>query len=224
MGVKDNYKHVLKEIPSHVKVVAVSKTKPAAAIEELYAIGQRIFGESKVQELDTKFNDLPKDIEWHMIGHLQTNKVKYMAPYVSLIHSIDSVKLLRTVHKEALKNNRIIPCLLQVHIAEEEAKYGFDRSELTDIFENGLLQELSGVQIKGLMGMATYTSDKSKVEKEFKGLKALFDEIKEKYFNGSAAFSELSMGMSGDYQTAIACGSTMIRLGTTIFGERNYNH
>jgi hypothetical protein len=212
-----------KQLPSGVTLVAVSKTKPAEMIMEAYETGHRIFGENKVQELSDKYEQLPKDIRWHMIGHLQRNKVKYIAPFVSLIHSVDSFRLLKTINKEAAKNNRIIPCLFQIHIANEETKFGLDENELFEILESADYKSLSNIQIKGLMGMATFTDDMEKVRYEFRYLKTLFDKTKNNYFSSDEAFSILSMGMSGDYQTAVEEGSNMVRIGSAVFGERQYH-
>ncbi|MEO9964565.1 MAG: YggS family pyridoxal phosphate-dependent enzyme [Reichenbachiella sp.] len=207
---------------SGTTLVAVSKTKPNELIMEAYEAGQRIFGENKVQELVDKQASLPKDIEWHMIGHLQRNKVKYLAPFVSLIHGVDTLKLLREINKEGRKNDRVIPCLLQVHIAKEDTKFGFSTEELHEILSSSVLDELEYVSIKGLMGMATNTPDEAQVKSEFEGLKSLFDEINQKYKHTQLDLKEISMGMSGDYLLAIEVGSTMVRIGSTIFGARNY--
>jgi hypothetical protein len=212
-----------KQLPSGVTLVAVSKTKPAEMIMEAYETGHRIFGENKVQELTDKYEQLPKDIRWHMIGHLQRNKVKYIAPFVSLIHGVDSFRLLKTINKEAAKYNRIIPCLFQIHIADEETKFGLDENELFEILESADYKSLSNIQIKGLMGMATFTDDMEKVRSEFRCLKTLFDKTKNNYFSSDDAFSILSMGMSGDYQTAVEEGSNMVRIGSAVFGERQHH-
>jgi pyridoxal phosphate enzyme (YggS family) len=204
------------------KLIAVSKTYSPEMILEAYQGGQKIFGENKVQEMATKYEALPKDIEWHLIGHLQTNKVKYIAPFVSLIHSVDSLKLLIEVNKQAEKYNRIIPCLLQVHIAQEETKFGLSFDEVEEILNSESLKELKNIEIKGLMGMATNTDNKDIIRKEFHQLKMFFEKIKNKN-KSSIQISELSMGMSSDYQIAIEEGSTLIRIGSAIFGERNYN-
>ena len=215
MKIKENINFIKSEIPKSVVLVAVSKTKPNELIMEAYNSGQRVFGENKVQEMVFKWEELPKDIEWHMIGHVQRNKVKYMAPFVSLIHGVDSLKLLNEINKQAKINERIINCLLQVHIAKEDTKQGFDYIELDSIFEK--LQSLENIAIKGLMGMATFTNDTSLINKEFKLLKSKFD-----YFKlNNTKFNVLSMGMSGDYKNAINNGSTMIRVGSKIFGERS---
>lgn len=201
------------------RLIAISKTKPIELLQDAYDAGQRDFGENKVQELAGKYEELPKDIKWHMVGHLQRNKVKYIAPFVHLIHSIDSLRLLETVEKEGAKANRVIAVLLQVHIAKEEAKFGFDRQDLIDLIESGKLRELAHVKVQGLMGMATNTDDESIISAEFKGLKALFDELNHQY---DLNLEDLSMGMSGDFKIAVESGSTMIRIGTDIFGARDY--
>ncbi|HLA55073.1 MAG TPA: YggS family pyridoxal phosphate-dependent enzyme [Flavobacterium sp.] len=215
MSIKSNLSEIKAGLPSSVTLVAVSKTKPVAELMEAYDAGQRIFGENKIQEMATKFAEMPKDIQWHMIGHVQTNKVKIMAPFVTLIHGVDSLKLLEEIDKQAKKNNRIIDCLLQVYIAEEETKFGFDEKELAVLLQSDDYKKLENIKVKGLMGMATFTENMVQVRKEFTHLKALFDKNPE--------FSILSMGMSGDYQIAIECGSTMVRIGSSIFGNRNYN-
>lgn len=216
MSITSNLAHIKDLIPSGVTLVAVSKTKPNEAIEEAYKAGQRVFGENKVQELVGKQEKLPKDIEWHMIGHLQSNKVKYIAPFVSLIHGVDSIKLLKEINKQGKKNERIIPVLLQMHIAEEETKFGLDKSELMEVLLAA--QELPNIEIKGLMGMATFTDSKDKITKEFDSLKLIFDEVNSM---NQIELNILSMGMSGDFQLAISCGSTMVRVGSSIFGERH---
>lgn len=209
----------LKEsIPAHVTLVAVSKTKPNEDLQEAYDAGQRIFGENKVQEMTRKWEELPKDIQWHMIGHVQRNKVKYMASFVSLIHGVDSFKLLKEINKQGKKNNRKIPCLLQIHIAEEDTKFGFDEKELLELVQDKAFLELDHVEIKGLMGMATFTDDKNQIRREFKSLNTLFQRLK----TNLDGLEILSMGMSGDYQIAIEEGSTMVRIGSSIFGARNY--
>lgn len=209
--------------PFSARLVAVSKTHPAAAIEEAYAAGQRIFGESTAQELVSKYETLPKDIEWHFIGHLQSNKVKYIAPFVHLIHAVDSEKLLHTIHKEALKNNRTIDCLLQVHIAQEESKFGLRPQELIGLLESGDWKTLNHVRICGLMTIATNTEDEHILHQEFNQLKDLFHTIRVKYFLNDAHFTELSMGMSADYLLALEHGATLIRVGSRIFGYRDYD-
>ena len=212
MGIAENLKALQKSLTNEVVLVAVSKTKTNADILQAYNSGQRIFGENKVQELVQKQEELPKDIQWHMIGHLQSNKVKYIAPFVSLIHGADSLKLLREINKRAAQNKRIIDCLLQVHIATESSKFGFGINELEDTLI--AVQEFKNINIKGLMGMATFTNDKTQITKEFSGLKIAFNQIKTPQIN------ILSIGMSGDYQIAIENGSTMIRIGSAIFGAR----
>jgi len=222
MSIKDNLQKIQNQIGDRACLVAVSKTKPNEDLIEAYEAGQRIFGENKVQELVAKYESLPKDIEWHMIGHMQTNKVKYIAPFVALIHGVDSVKLLKTINKEGVKCNRKIPCLLQVHIAEEETKFGFSKEEIFETINEQLLGDLSHVTIKGLMGMATYTDDENQIKKEFASLKSLFLELKEGILETNESFTEISMGMSGDFLLAIEEGSTMVRVGSSIFGARNY--
>lgn len=222
MGIKSNLLNVLSELPEQTHLVAVSKFHPNEAIMEAYEAGQRIFGESKVQEMTQKYESLPKDIEWHFIGHLQTNKIKYMVPYVTLIHGIDSYKLLAEVNKQAAKVNRIIPCLLQMHIAQEETKFGFSFEECKEMLDAGEWKELRNIRISGLMGMATNTDSKEQIDKEFRSLNTFFKEIKQIYFPEEPTFKELSMGMSHDYHQAIDEGSTLVRVGSKIFGERNY--
>ena len=210
------------QLPEHVTLVAVSKTKPNALIEDAYAGWQRHFGENKVQELAQKFEDLPKDIKWHMIGHLQSNKVKYIAPFVHLIHAVDSIKLLKEINKQAAKNNRVIDCLLQVHIAEEEHKFGFDEEDILKSISEGEFTDLGNICVKGLMGMATFTDNKDQIANEFSALNKLFVTLRKKELPKNFSLEELSMGMSGDYEIAIKAGSTMVRVGSTIFGSRNY--
>lgn len=219
MSIEKNLQQIKQSIPSHVQLVAVSKTKPVADLLEAYQAGQRIFGENKIQEMTQKWEQLPKDIEWHMIGHIQTNKVKYMAPYVSLIHGVDSLKVLLEINKQAQKNQRNIRCLLQVHIAEEETKFGFDADEIKKLLLGTEIDELKNIHIVGLMGMATFTDDASQIRKEFNGLKRLFDDVKP-FEKPNVHLEILSMGMSNDYKIAIECGSTMIRIGSSIFGAR----
>ncbi|HFA48527.1 MAG TPA: YggS family pyridoxal phosphate-dependent enzyme [Bacteroidetes bacterium] len=202
------------------KLIAVSKTKPVDAILELYNRGQRIFGENRVQELVRKQGELPADIEWHFIGHMQTNKVKYIAPFIACIHSIDSLKLLKEVNKQAEKNGRTIDCLLQFHIAEEETKFGLDLDEAGGLLSSDDFFKMKNVRIRGVMGMATFTEDEGQVRREFAFLKNIFDELKNMYFPDDPGFSEISMGMSGDYEIALEEGSTMVRLGTLLFGQR----
>lgn len=222
MEIKQNLLRFLSSIPENVKLVAVSKTKPNEYVQEAYNAGQRIFGENKVQDLAAKAPQLPDDIDWHFIGHMQTNKVKYIAPFVKMIHAVDSLKLLKEINKQALKNNRIIDCLLQFHIAEESTKFGLSLNEAEDMMENSELSNLKNIRITGVMGMATYTNDMQQVRSEFKHLAELMEILKKRFFNTDSFFKEISMGMSGDYKVAIEEGSTMIRIGTLIFGERNY--
>ncbi len=218
----DRYQEIVKEIkPYGARLVAVSKTRPASDISELYSLGQRIFGENKAQEMTEKYGQLPKDIDWHLIGHLQTNKVKYIAPFVALIHSVDSLRLLEEINKQAQKYSRIIPCMLQVHIAREETKFGLDKNELSELLSSSDYQSLKNIQIHGLMGMATNTEDTGQIEKEFKSLKDLFDDLQKQYFSDKAYFKELSMGMSSDYRLALKHGATLIRIGSDIFGSRS---
>lgn len=208
------------EIPASVQLIAVSKTKPASAVMEVYTAGQRAFGENKVQEMVDKYEQLPKDIQWHLIGHLQTNKVKYIAPFVHMIHAVDSLKLLQEIDKQAQKNNRIIPCLLQFHIAQEETKFGLDFTEAEALLQSREFIEMQHVQIVGLMGMASFTEDEEQVRDEFRNLNNYFQIIKSHYFKFNSEFKYLSMGMSGDYRIAIEEGSTMVRIGSTLFGSR----
>ena len=204
----------------NVTLVAVSKTKPTTAILALYDKGQRDFGENKVQELREKYEALPKDIKWHLIGHLQTNKVKYIAEWVYMIHSVDSLPLLEEINKQAIKHNRIIPCLLQTYIAKEETKFGMDEAELHELLQSSTFAGLKNISIYGLMGMATNTNDEQIIRAEFLHLKAIFNTLKQTYFNAETQFSILSMGMSSDYKIAVECGSSMVRIGSLLFGER----
>jgi hypothetical protein len=221
MSIAANISAIKKEIGTrNVKLIAVSKTKPVESILEAYEAGHRLFGENMVQELVEKYEKLPKDIEWHLIGHLQTNKVKYIAPFINLIHSVDSLKLIQEINKQALKNNRIIDCLLQLEIADEETKFGMDMAEAIDFLRSNEFQELKNVRICGVMGIATLTDNPKMTEEEFYELKTFFNGIKDTFFRKDPAFKEVSMGMSGDYKLAIAKGSTLIRLGSTIFGGR----
>ncbi|MBE8721016.1 YggS family pyridoxal phosphate-dependent enzyme [Sphingobacterium pedocola] len=225
MSITTNIEEIRQELaPLGVVLVAISKTKPNEDILEAYNAGQRIFGENMVQELVDKHESLPKDIEWHLVGHLQTNKVKYIAPFVSLIHSVDSFKLLKEINKHAAKNNRIIDCLLQVFIAEEETKYGFDHAELIEMFQEQEFDQLKNVRIRGLMGIATNTDKEKEIKEEFYELKMLFDGVKVSYYRKEDTFDILSMGMSSDYKLAIERGSNMVRLGSTIFGKRVIKH
>ncbi|MCF8320501.1 MAG: YggS family pyridoxal phosphate-dependent enzyme [Flavobacterium sp.] len=219
MSIKDNLLKIKSVLPEHVTLVAVSKTKPVSDLMEAYNAGQRIFGENKIQEMTEKWEQMPKDIQWHMIGHIQTNKVKFMAPYVSLIHGVDSLKLLEEINKQALKNDRIIDCLLQIHIAEEETKFGLNELELNEILSSESFKNLNNIKIVGLMGMATFTNNKNQIQKEFEQLKVVYD-TKKSLSIVNCQLSILSMGMSGDYQLAIEFGSTMVRIGSSIFGGR----
>jgi len=218
MSIKANLEAIQQTIPADVTLVAVSKTKPVSDLQEAYDAGIRDFGENKIQEMCEKYEFLPKDIRWHMIGHVQTNKVKYMAPFVYLIHGVDSLKLLKEINKEAAKNNRVINVLLQVFIADEETKFGLDAGELEAILSNEI-QGLPHVKVVGLMGMATFTTDENKIREEFKSLKSLFDQFAPQH----PEMKIISMGMSGDYQLAMEEGSTMVRIGSSIFGHRNYS-
>ena len=219
----EKYDEIRASLPAGVRLVAVSKFKPAEDISALYQHGQRVFGENHAQEMKAKHEILPQDIEWHFIGHLQTNKVKYIAPYVSMIHSIDSFDLLKEVNKHAAKHNRVIPCLLPFHIASEETKFGFSQAECEEMLQSADFQELKNVKIHGVMGMATFTDDQEQVRREFHHLHQIFDELKTHFFSQNPDFKELSMGMTEDYPIAIQEGSTLIRIGSAIFGPRNYN-
>lgn len=220
MSIQQNLLNIKSTLPEHVTLVAVSKTKPIPDLMEAYNAGQRIFGENKIQEMVDKWEQMPKDIEWHMIGHVQTNKVKYMAPFVSLIHGVDSLKLLEEINKQALKNNRIINCLLQIYIAEEESKFGLDEEELSALLSSPAYKKMKNIRIAGLMGMATFTDNQNQIKKEFTHLKSIFDGLSDRDGLQSVSMQTLSMGMSGDYQLAIACGSTTVRIGSSIFGGR----
>jgi len=220
MSIKDNLLNIKSTLPANVTLVAVSKTKPIPDLMEAYEAGQRVFGENKIQEMAEKWEQMPKDIQWHMIGHVQTNKVKFMAQFVSLIHGVDSLKLLEEINKQALKNNRIIDCLLQMHIAEEETKFGLDEKELKSLLSSSTFQDMKNIRIVGLMGMATFTDDKNQIKKEFSHLKSIFDYLATLPETQNLKPETLSMGMSGDYQLAIECGSTMVRIGSSIFGGR----
>ena len=222
MSIKSNINVINGNLSSTCRLIAVSKTQPHEKIQQAYEAGQRIFGENKVQEMEQKFHALPKDIDWHLIGHLQTNKVKYITPFVSLIHSVDSVKLLEEINKQGKKIDRVVPCLLQVCIANEETKFGLDEKELLDLVAQFSV-EFTHVKIMGLMGMATFTEDQEQIRKEFKKLKKLFDQIKNSPLPSAIEMKELSMGMSSDYIIGMEEGSTLVRIGTAIFGERNYN-
>lgn len=221
-NIAENLQQVLGELPARVRLVAVSKFHPNEAIEEAYRAGQRVFGESRVQEMTAKYESLPKDIEWHFIGHLQTNKIKFIIPYVSLIHGIDSYKLLVEVNKQAAKIGKVVNCLLQLHIAEEESKFGFSFDECREMLASGEWRELDNIQLCGLMGMATNTDDREQIEKEFRSLSSFFKEVKDTLFAETESFRELSMGMSHDYHQAITAGSNLIRVGSKIFGDRIY--
>jgi pyridoxal phosphate enzyme (YggS family) len=222
MSIQDNLNHIQKTIPEHVTLVTVSKTKPIELLQDAYTSGQRIFGENKIQEMVEKHELLPKDIEWHMIGHVQRNKVKYIAEFVSLIHAVDNLKLLAEINKQAKKHNRTINCLLQLKIATEDSKFGLSQIELENILHSEELKSFKHIKIVGLMGMATFTKNQQQIETEFKYLKTTFDTLKT-YKTTNCNIEILSMGMSGDYELAINCGSTMVRIGSSIFGARTYN-
>lgn len=218
MTISENLKNFKKALPKDVTLVAVSKTKPVSDLMEAYHAGQRVFGENKIQEMEAKWQKMPEDVEWHIIGHVQRNKVKYMAPFVSLIHAVDSLKLLKEINKEALKNNRTINCLLQIKIAEEESKFGMDEADAASLLASEAFKKLQNIKIVGLMGMATFTDDERQISEEFQKLKDVFEKFKIQ----DSRFKILSMGMSGDYKIAIEHGSNMVRVGSAIFGERNY--
>ncbi|MDX1602483.1 MAG: YggS family pyridoxal phosphate-dependent enzyme [Salinimicrobium sediminis] len=218
MNIAENLKRIKAEIPEEVTLVAISKTKPEKDILAAYEAGQRIFGENKIQEMTEKWEKLPKDIEWHMVGHVQRNKVKYMAEFVELIHAVDSLKLLKEIEKQAAKYDRTINCLLQIKIAEEDTKYGINVDEVESILQSEAYRKMTHVKVVGLMGMATFTENEEQIKEEFSFLSTTFEDLKSRY----NSFTILSMGMSGDYKIAIDCGSTMIRVGSSIFGERNY--
>jgi pyridoxal phosphate enzyme (YggS family) len=221
MSIKNNIALFQEKLASKgCQLIAVSKTHPAEKVQEAYESGQRIFGENKVQEMTAKYEALPKDIQWHLIGHLQSNKVKYIASYVALIHSVDSLKLLEEINKQGKKYNRVVPCLLQVHIAQEETKFGFDEKELGELFAKGIVADFNFIRIEGLMGMATLTDNKDQIRKEFRYLKTLFEQLKTTATAPNVQMKELSMGMSSDYEIALEEGSTMVRIGTAIFGSR----
>ncbi|APU11934.1 YggS family pyridoxal phosphate-dependent enzyme [Cellulophaga lytica] len=221
MSIKQSLLEIKNSLPETVTLVAVSKTKPVSDLEEAYAAGQRIFGENKIQEMTQKWEVMPKDIQWHMIGHVQTNKVKYMAEYVSLIHGVDSLKLLKEINKQAKKHNRVINCLLQMHIAEESTKFGLDLEELNSLVSSDVFKTLENIKVVGLMGMATFTDNQNQVKKEFGTLKEVFSSLQSTK-STNLDVKILSMGMSGDYKIAIDQGSTMVRIGSSIFGSRNY--
>ncbi len=223
MGVKENLLKIKSELPEHVKLVAVSKTHPVEKIMEAYQAGHKVFGENKVQEMVAKYEQLPKDIEWHLIGHLQTNKVKYIVPFVALIHSVDSEKLLNEINKRAARVDRVIDCLIEIHIAQEESKFGMGFDQAEKFFDEKIFDKYPYVNIRGFMGMATFTDDQNLVRKEFRSLREFFDHVKQTYMKNKEGFNLLSMGMSGDYRIAIEEGSNIVRIGTAIFGQRNYN-
>lgn len=222
MDCVENYKNIKKTLPENVLLLAVSKTKPEEEIMKLYDFGCRDFGENKVQELSKKYEVLPKDIRWHQIGHLQTNKIKYIIPFVYMIHSIDSIKLAEEVNKQAAKHGRVVNCLLQIKVAEEETKFGFSINEVADLFKNNAFAALKNIKLCGLMAMATNTDDETEILKEFSAVKNLYNSLRINYQVGEE-FKEISMGMSGDYLLAVKEGSTIVRLGSTIFGERDYS-
>ena len=221
MSIKESLLEIKDSLPDTVTLVAVSKTKPVSDLEEAYAAGQRIFGENKIQEMTQKWEVMPKDIQWHMIGHVQTNKVKYMSEYVSLVHGVDSFKLLKEINKQAKKHNRVIECLLQIHIAEESTKFGLNESELKDLIASDDFKSLENIKVTGLMGMATFTEDTEQIKKEFGTLKQIYNTLQD-IKSTNLDVKILSMGMSGDYKLAIEQGSTMVRIGSSIFGSRNY--
>ena len=223
MSISSEIERLNKELPSTVKLVAVSKFNPSEAIMEAYQAGQRVFGESRPQELLQKVQELPCDIQWHFIGHLQTNKLKMVLPYAALIHSVDSERLLMEINKYAVKNKLKVKCLLELFVAQEETKQGFSKEELMELMEKLQQEPLQGVEICGLMGMASFVEDEQQIRGEFAALKETFDQVREKYISTHPNFNELSMGMSGDYRIAVEMGSTMVRIGTTIFGARNYS-
>ncbi|UOK42068.1 MULTISPECIES: YggS family pyridoxal phosphate-dependent enzyme [Flavobacterium] len=220
MSIQSNLQHIKSTLPSDVTLVAVSKTKPVSDLMEAYEAGQRIFGENKVQEMTEKWQQMPKDIQWHMIGHVQSNKVKYMVPFVKLIHGVDSFKLLKEIDRQGKRYRKTINCLLQFSIAEEETKFGLDENELNEILNSEEFKDFQNIRIVGLMGMATFTENQEQIKKEFQHLKQIFDKYKE-FSAFNFQLSILSMGMSGDYELAIECGSNMVRIGSSIFGERN---
>ncbi|WP_271392752.1 YggS family pyridoxal phosphate-dependent enzyme [Aequorivita sinensis] len=216
--ISENLKNLKSKLPNEVTLIAVSKTKPVSDLMQAYNAGHKVFGENKVQEMESKWQEMPKDIQWHMIGHLQRNKVKYIAPFVSLIHAVDSLRLLKEINKQAKRNERVIDCLLQIKIAEEDSKFGMDIADATALLNSEELQNFKNVKIVGLMGMATFTDDEKQISQEFQRLKKVFDQIKIE----NSELKILSMGMSGDYKIAIENGSNMVRIGSAIFGERNY--
>lgn len=219
MSIQQNLLQIKSQLPSNVTLVAVSKTKPVEDLMEAYNAGQRIFGENKIQEMTEKWQQMPKDIEWHMIGHVQSNKVKYMVPYVKLIHGVDSLKLLKEINRQAVRWRKNINCLLQIHIAEEETKFGLNENELIELLNSDEFKEMTNIKVIGLMGMATFTDNQEQIKKEFQNLKNIFDKLQQ-LETLNLKLETLSMGMSGDYQLAIDCGSTMVRIGSSIFGGR----
>jgi pyridoxal phosphate enzyme (YggS family) len=219
MSIKENLLHIQSSIPENVLLVAVSKTKPVADLMEAYNAGQRIFGENKIQEMTEKWQQMPKDIEWHMIGHVQSNKVKYMIPYVKLIHGVDSLKLLKEINRQAVRWRKQVNCLLQIHIAKEETKFGLNEIELADLLGSEEFKNMSNIKVIGLMGMATFTDNQEQIKREFQHLKSIFD-LHKKLKTENCQLNTISMGMSGDYQLAIECGSNMVRIGSSIFGGR----
>jgi pyridoxal phosphate enzyme (YggS family) len=219
MSIANNLQHIKSQLPENVTLVAVSKTKPVEDLMEAYNAGQRIFGENKIQEMTEKWQYMPKDIEWHMIGHVQSNKVKYMIPYVKLIHGVDSLKLLKEINRQAVRWRKNINCLLQIHIAEEETKFGLNENELIELINSEEFKSFENIKVIGLMGMATFSDNQEQIKKEFNSLKSLFDKYQD-HQTPNFQLQTLSMGMSGDYQLAIDCGSTMVRIGSSIFGSR----
>jgi len=222
MDIAANLKKIKEEL-GEATLVAVSKTKPKEDIQAAYDAGQRVFGENKAREIEGKAEALPDDIQWHMIGHLQSNKVKYIAPFVSLIHSVDKLKLLKEINKRAKQNERVIDVLLQIHIAKEESKFGMDEEEVRELLQSDAYKKFENIRVVGLMGMATLTEDQDQIKSEFNYLNSIFQQIKDDYFSDKDSFKVLSMGMSGDYKIALSCGSTMVRIGSAIFGEREYH-
>lgn len=222
MKIAENIQKIKQDLPPGVQLIAVSKTKPAETILEAFAAGQRHFGENRAQELAAKFPLLPSDIEWHFIGHLQSNKVRFIAPFVSLIQSVDSLNLLHAINLEAGRNQRVIPCLLEIYIAEEATKAGLSEAEACRLLESDVYRNMKNIRIEGVMGMATYTDDVSQIRQEFRMLRRVFENLRSAYFSNAETFREISMGMSSDYKVAIGEGSTMVRIGSSIFGERNY--
>lgn len=220
-SIADNLQKIKDSLPQTITLVAVSKTKPISDLQKAYDSGQRVFGENKIQELREKEPALPKDIEWHMIGHMQSNKVKYIAPYISLIHGVESFKLIEEINKQALKNERIIKVLLQFHIAKESTKFGLQLKEAKEILNSNAFKQLKNIEVSGVMGMASFVDNELQIREEFTMLKSIFEELKSDYFSATNSFNIISMGMSGDYSIAIEEGSTMIRVGSSIFGTRN---